>query len=76
MKKAKKWLKISTFAFAFAIMFLTTASAGILSFTESTPILQGWKELSERTKDQSSYMSGVILSRKENDALFRYSDSA
>ncbi len=69
MKKAKKWLKISTFAFAFAIMFLTTASAGILSFTESTPILQGWKELSERTKDQSSYMSGVILSRKENDAL-------
>lgn len=69
MKKIKKYLKISTVAFAVAMMFATTVSAGVLSFTEATPILKGWKTLSERTKDQSSSMSGIILSRKDNDAL-------
>ena len=69
MKRIKKYLKISTVTFAVAMMFATTVSAGVLSFTEATPILKGWKELSERTKDQSSYMSGIILSRKDDDAL-------
>ena len=69
MKKISKYLKISTFAFVLAMMCFVSVSAGTLAFTEATPILQGWKELSERTKDQSSYMSGVILSRKDNDAL-------
>ena len=46
------------------MMCFVSVSAGTLAFTEATPILQGWKELSERTKDQSSYMSGVILVEK------------
>lgn len=69
MKKLKKYLKISTFVFVVSIMCLVSTKAGSLGFTEATPILQGWKELSVCTKEQSSYMSGVILSRKDNDAL-------
>ena len=61
MKKISKYLKISTFAFVLAMMCFVSVSAGTLAFTEATPILQGWKELSERTKDQSSYMSISII---------------
>lgn len=64
MRKVKRFLMLSVIAVAMVFGILSV-NAGVLSFSEAVPIFQGWKELSVKTKDSSSYMSGVILTRLE-----------
>lgn len=68
MRKIKKVLGVSVFMFILSLSFGFVAKAGYINFTESTPIMQGWKNLSVERKEKSSDMSGVVLSRKDNNA--------
>ena len=69
MKKIKVFLTVSISALAIVLFTTLSVSAGVLQFNEATPTMMQWKKLSSRTKEQSSYMSGIIMHRKENDAL-------
>ncbi len=69
MKQICKLLKITSFAIILTILCTISVKAGVYGFTEAVPILKGWKSLPTQTKDTTSTMTGVILTRKDVDAV-------
>lgn len=69
MKQICRLLKITSFAIILTFVFAFSAHAGVLSFNEAVPILKGWKTLPSQTKETTSTMTGIILTRKDVDAV-------
>ncbi|MDD3408481.1 MAG: hypothetical protein PHX85_02475 [Methanobacteriaceae archaeon] len=48
---------------------MISVNAGVQTINDSVPTMQGWKALPSKTKDDSSSVSGVILTKKEPSAV-------